>query len=128
MPFVKFKERGRSYTARASITRTGMLSFSDGARKRFHFDDSTHCVLYYDEETSRIGVGFTSDTEADGAIKIRFRNTGADVGAKRFVEFFNIGVQETTVFPVEFDENEQMVVIDLNKGKARGRREGRPEE
>jgi len=119
MAFIKFTEHGRSYSAKVSISRNGMLSFSDGARKRFEMDKLAICVLYYDPDTRRIGVEFTADEKAEGARKIRLRSTGADVAAKSFVEFFNIGVQETTIFPLERDEDTGLAVIDLDSGKRR---------
>ena len=119
MAFIKFTEHGRSYSAKASISKNGMLSFSDGARKRFDMDNRDMCVLYFDPETRRIGIEFTADENAEAVRKVRLRNTGADVAAKSFVEFFDIGVRETTLFPIESDEETGFAVIDLGSGKIR---------
>jgi len=119
MAFIKFTGHGRSYAAKASISRNGMLSFSDGARKRFNMDEFPVCVLYFDPERRQIGIEFTADEKAEGARRLRLRKTGADVAAKAFVEYFNIGVQETTVFPVGTDESTEYAIIDLDTGKKR---------
>lgn len=119
MAFVKFTEHGRSYTSRASISKNGMLSFSDGARRRFGMDERGMCVLYYDADTRRIGIEFTDNESAEGARRIRLRSTGADVAAKSFVEYFNIGVRETMLFSVERDEETGLAVIDLESGRKR---------
>lgn len=119
MAFIKFTEHGRSYAAKASISKNGMLSFSDGARKRFEMDKSRFCILYYDPETKRIGIEFTTDKNAEGARKIRFRSTGADVAAKSYVDFFDIGIKETMLFPIEKDNDTGYAIIELSKGKPR---------
>ena len=119
MAFIKFTGHGRSYAAKASISRNGMLSFSDGARRRFNMDEFPLCVFYFDPDTRRIGIEFTADEKAEGARRVRLRKTGADVAAKAFVEYFNIGVQETMVFPVASDEWTGYAVIDLDAGKRR---------
>ena len=119
MAFIKFTEHGRSYEAKASISQTGMISFSDGARKRFIMDDKGMCVLYYDPDTKKIGIELTSDKTAEGARRIRLRNTGADIAAKGFLQFFNICVKETMLYTLELDDNTGYLVIDMSKGKAR---------
>lgn len=125
MAFIRFTDHGRSFAAKASISRTGMLSFSDGARKRFDMDTRNWCVLYYDPDTRRIGVEFTADQDVEGARRVRLRNTGADVAAKSFTEYFNIGVPSTIMYPVEIDDDSGFAVIDMDKGKARVSRRAR---
>ncbi len=68
MAFIKFTEHGRSFAPRASISRTGTLSFSYGARNR-HLADYKFCVLYYDPDTRRIGIELTNDDNAEGHAK-----------------------------------------------------------
>ena len=38
MAFEKFKQTGRSYASKVSISPRGMISFTDGARHRFGLD------------------------------------------------------------------------------------------
>ena len=121
MAFIKFTESGRSFAAKASISKTGMLSFSHGARTRFNMDERRICVLWFDPETRRVGIEFTTDTGVEGALTVRLRNTGADVAAKSFVEYFDIAVKETTTYPVEKDEDTGFATIDLPAGKVRGK-------
>jgi len=120
MAFVKFTEPGRSYAAKASVSKTGMLSFSDGCRRRFQMNDYTHCVLYYDADTRRIGVELTNDASAEGVRKMRLRETGSDVAAKSFVDYFDLGIRETIVCPVDRDEETGYLVVDLTKCRKRG--------
>ncbi len=123
MPFVKFTEPRRSYVAKASLSRLGMISLSDGARRRFKLDDYGSCCLYYDEDTRTIGIELVKDKNCEGAMKIRLRKTtGADIAAKSFIEFFDIGVKETMTFPIDRDDTTGMLVIELNEGRKVGRK------
>ena len=119
MPFIKYTERGRSYAPKASISRSGMLSFSEGARRRFDMDKYSHCVLYYDPEDRKVGLQLTNDADAEGARKLRLRTTGADVAAKSCVDYFDLMIGGTTSYSVDLDVSTGYVTIDLNTGKSR---------
>lgn len=125
MGFVRFTETGKSYTPRASVSTTGLIGLNDGARKRFGVDGFTHCILYYDADTKRIGIEFTSDSSVEGAQKIRFRPTGADIAGKSFLSFFGIQPEETLLFPVVKDNETGFLIIDTASGKARGKSKSR---
>ncbi|MBW3622847.1 MAG: hypothetical protein KY468_05490 [Armatimonadetes bacterium] len=123
MPFVKYIETGRSFASKASVSKTGLISFNDGARRRFLMDEFDFCVLYYDKETRKIGIELTKDENAEGARKLRKRTTGADVAAKSFIDFFQIPLQGTTMCDAEADEDSNLIVLDLKKGTLRKRSE-----
>ena len=97
MAFVRFTEVNKSFVARVSISPRGMLNFTDGARKRYHLDEYDFCVLYYDKDAQIIGVELTKDEQAEGAIKIRKRITGADLGIKNFLDYFGIVPKKTSM-------------------------------
>ena len=119
MAFIKFTEHGRSYTPKVSISRSGMLSLNDGARKRFGLDDRQVCVLYYDPDTKRIGIEFTTDASVDGARKVRLRETGADIAAKSFLQYFDICVEQTMLYTLETENDGELVTIQLGTGRPR---------
>lgn len=119
MPFEKFTEIRRSHMAKVSISPTGMISFSDGAKRRFGLKDYDFCILYYDKDSKKIGIELTKEEHADGAINLRKRTTGAYIAAKSFVDFFNLGFTNTMIFHLERDEKSGYLIIDLNKGKKR---------
>lgn len=123
MAFIKFTQSGKSYAAKASLSKSGMLSLSDGARQRFRLDEFGFCVLYYDPESSQVGIELTADKNAEGARKIRFRQTGADIAAKSFVDFFGIDARETKTYVIEQDTETGMLVVDLTTGKTRNERQ-----
>jgi hypothetical protein len=119
VPFVKFTETGKSFTPKISISSRGLIGFNQGARKRFEIDKYTFCVLYYDLETRRVAFEFSTDEQAEGAIRIRLRSIGADIGAKSFLTFFNILPTATFMYSAQPGDHPNWVVIDLNGGKER---------
>ena len=119
MAFEKFTETGKSFVARVSISPRGMLNFTDGARRRFRMDDYSHCVLYYDKDTQRIGMEMVKGDSAEGSVKLRIRKTGADIGIKSFIDFFAIAPKKTTMYEVRSGEEQHWVVIDLKTGRER---------
>ncbi|HBH27102.1 MAG TPA: hypothetical protein DDX54_06850 [Rhodospirillaceae bacterium] len=103
-----------------------MISFTDGARHRFGLDKYDFAVLYYDKETSVVGVELINDENAEGAIKLRKRETGgADIAAKSFVDYFGITPENTTMYNLSEGENERWIVWSLHDGveRKRGKRE-----
>jgi hypothetical protein len=124
MPFVKYTGGGRSYVPRASISKTGMISFTEGAKQRFRMSDYGFAVLYYDEESRRIGIELVTDESAEGARRIRHRDTGCDMAAKSFLDFFDIGVRRTTAYQIARDSETGYLVVDLTTGRERGAETG----
>ena len=119
MGFVKFTETKKSFAARASISARGMLSFNSGARRKFKIDGFKFSVLYYDRDANLIGVELTNDQAAEGVIKIRHRKTGADLGAKSFIDYFEIAPKVTTMYSISAGESDKWINVDLNKGRER---------
>lgn len=123
MAFVKFTEVGKSFMARVSISPRGMLNMTDGARRKYEVDKYDHCVLYYDAEEQVIGMEMTQDEHAEGAIKIRKRETGADLGIKSFLDYFDIVPAKTSMYEIEQGQAPNWINIKLKT--ARERKEGK---
>lgn len=121
MGFIRFTEIGKSYTPRASISKSGLIGLNNGARKRHDIENFSHCILYYDADTKRIGIELTRDSNAEGSQKIRFRPTGADIAGRSFLSFFNIELEETLLFPVTRDSESGFLIIDTTSGRPRGK-------
>jgi len=119
MAFIKFTETGRSFTAKASISTSGMISFNDGARRKYRMDEYEYCILYFDQQEKCIGVELTNDKVADGVMKLRKRNTGADIGAKSFLGYFDIAPDTTTMYETRTGEEDNWIIIDLKTGRKR---------
>lgn len=118
MAFIRFTAAGQSFSAKVSINPRGSISFTRGARLKYKLNDFTHAILFYDLETQRIGIQFTSDPTQEGAIKLRFRDFGADLAAKAFIDLHQLPIRKTTAYPIlEWDEGG--ILIDLNQGRER---------
>ncbi len=115
MAFEKFTQHGKSYTPKVSIWSRGQFGFSNGATNRFKLRNFDYVVFFYDGETKRIGLKFTNEEETEGACKLSKRKTGIMVGAKSFLDFYNIIYEKTTQYDLEFNEEEQLFILDLNK-------------
>ena len=121
MAFERFTGTGRSYASRVSVSKAGLISFNNGATKRFRIDERPYAVLFYDAEENRMGIMLTDNAEEAGARKIRLRESGADVAAKVFFDYYGVAVDETMVYEPTLDEEGEMVIIDLGSGKPRSR-------
>jgi len=119
MVFIKFKESARSFSPKVSLSPTGVLNFNFGALKRLNLDNFKICVLYYDQDENKIGIECSNDETAEGALKLRKRQTGADLGARRFLDFFNIRPTTLTLYDVEEGDKPDFYVIHLQQGKER---------
>ena len=114
MGFEKFTQTGRSFTPKVSIWSRGQIGFNNGAVKRFKLEKFKYVVFFYDKETNRIGIR-PIDTVEDGAVKLNQKATGATVGAKAFLDFYDIDYEETRQYSVQEDKGNDLLVIDLNE-------------
>lgn len=121
MAFVKFisESTRRSYAPKATLSKSGALSFNHAARQRFGMDASGFAILYFDADTQRIGLELVKDAKAYGARRLRHRVTGSDLAAKAFANCYGISLKKTTSFPIKMDDESGFIVIDLLQGKAR---------
>ena len=124
MAFIKFTDTGKSFAAKASISPRGMLSFSDGARRKFGLDKHGYGILYYDKEQGMVGIELTSDENAPGAVRIRNRTTGADMGVKSFIDFFEISPKTTSMYEIKAGQEENWILLDLKTARTRKTKQG----
>jgi hypothetical protein len=125
--FVKFTETGKSFAPKASLNPRGYLSFNEGARKRYEIDKYDYVFLYYDHDDKKIGVELGIGGATEGALNLRKRQTGATVGAKAFVDYFDIPIKDTMIFDISQDDETGFLIIDLSSGKVRGAKKSKKE-
>ncbi len=117
MPFERFTSLGRSNRPKITVTRQGVISFNKGATRRYAMHDYTHAVLFWDGESRRVGVMLTSMSDEEGAVPIRFRQSGADISARSFLEFYDIPYrQEKRNYEPEriYHDDHVMVVFNVD--------------
>lgn len=124
MAFEKYVKSGRTYKPMVSLWSRGQIGFNHGAVQRFK-DITNHkfAVLYFDEDTQRIGIKLTDNENDDGITSIIKGKTGVIISAASFLDNFKIDHTTTRKYPVEFDADEQMYIIDLNRPMAKKERQ-----
>lgn len=113
MAFKLFQRETRSYEAVVSIWPRGQLSIPTGTLKRFRLDQKKAVQLFFDDDKRLIGLKFTDDLEADGAIAIAMRKSGVVVSFKPFLDYHEIEyVGFTRKFKIEYDPENDLYVFD----------------
>ena len=115
MAFERFVRTGRIYTPTASIWSRGQLGFNQGALQKYDIGKYKFSILFYDKDTNCIGVKFTNDESEVGAIPITMGKTGAIVSAKAFLDYYNIEHDQTRKYPMTYNEQEELYVIQLGQ-------------
>lgn len=124
MGFVKFTEVGKNFTPKVSINPRGMMSFNQGAKRKFNLDKFTHAVLYFDPACKTVGCEMTNDETTEGAHKLRVKENSVEVNARSFLSFFEIEPQVTQTFGLVQGPDTTWLVIDLNGGQQPVRADG----
>lgn len=121
MSFERFSQVGQIFKSRASISTFGMLSFSSGARQRFQITEDKYkfAALFFDRDNRIIGIKLLENDDGNGVVNLRYRDKGLDLAVKSFLEYYNILPKETSLYEIEKDEQEDMLLIRLESAKAR---------
>ena len=116
MAFVKFIKTGsRIGSPRVSIWTRGQIGFNKGASLTYKIDSYEYAVLYYDEDTNRMGIQLTDDEKAEGISKLVHRKDGGlSFSAISFLRTFGIDFKITRQYDIEYDDGNDMYIIDLN--------------
>ena len=95
MAIVFFTEEGRSYEPKVSIRMQGQIGLSQGAVSRYNLKDGDCVLLGYDKDERKVVMKLV-DCEQKGAKKITIRNGNASIGAKSFLDYFDVPYKEET--------------------------------
>ena len=125
MGFERFVHVGRSHKPKVTIRTGGHLGFNRGAIERYSLQAYEYAVLFYDRDDRRIGIRLTS-TKEEGACKLRVRESGATISARAFLDFFEIDYSTSSRYFAEWDAEERMMIIELNKRLVKGMPPARP--
>jgi hypothetical protein len=86
----------RATQPRVSIRRRGKLGFNTAAIREYGIGDYSHVVLYYDPSIKTVGVEFTNDASAVGALRVnKTKVQDAYVCAQSFFRHFKIPLNST---------------------------------
>jgi len=113
--FEKFTDHGKSFHPKISIRKRGQIGFNSGAINRCHLDSVDYAVLYYNKVRKQIAFQFTNDEKEEGALKIQKRPSNYFFSGKSFLDFYSIEYGETVAFEIDWDENNNVAVIDVSQ-------------
>lgn len=126
MAFEKFTMAGKSFAPKVSIWSKGQIGFNNGATSRFQINEFDFAILLFDKEQNKIGIQFTKDGNEEGIIKLNKRATGTSVGAKSFLDYYDIDYAETAQYDIELNKEENLenfYVIDLGTRKTTSKKD-----
>lgn len=126
--FKRFTSTDKSFVPMVSIWNKGQLWVGSGAVNKFNIDRYTHLVFLYDETAREIGLLFRGNDKEEGAVKLGKRQTGIVVAAKNFLDCFNIDYSQTKQYLMRVEQEPDLFVISLDKGKISTKSKGEPEE
>lgn len=115
MAFERFTLKGRGFKPKASIWSKGQISFNQGAVRRYKIDQYEYAVLFFDPETSRIGIKLTNDENEEGVQKIGKRKSGVMISAKSFLEHYAVDFSETRKYTLQKSDEEDFLLIVLKE-------------
>ena len=113
MAFERFTNTARSFKPRVTVRQSGTIGLNAGAVNRFGLRKFNFAVLFYDKGEKRIGIK-PAEQEEQGAHKLNLgKSGGAWIGARRFLEFYDIQKATPIKSDAEWDDREKMIVVEL---------------
>ena len=82
-------------------------------------------VLYFDKDTEKIGIRLIDDANEDGVMSVVKGIKHVSIYAVAFLSHFCIDYTTTRLYPLEFDKEANMYVINLKYPTAKARRKNK---
>ena len=109
--------RGRGYATdnpKVSIwAKSGLANFNKAAAKMCSIETYEYLVLFFDEDTNRVGFRFTNNQEEEGRRKLNKTNQRNTCSIQGFLRHYNIDHSENRRYDLTFDEKNDLYVIQL---------------
>jgi len=119
MAFEKFDDSGSGRGRPAgtdpmiSLRKTGSIGINQAALTEF-FEENGGAVMYYDEESERIGIKPVADKDADeAAYSLTRSDSGGTLAPKAFLRTYGLIPEVTTQYSPKWDDDAELVSIDL---------------
>ncbi len=113
MAFERFTHVGKSYRPKISIRSNGQIGFNFGAIEKFSLGKFQYAVLYYDQESKKVGIQLTGNKDEEGACTLRVKNGNASIAAKSYLDYYSINYSKTMRFDASWDEKEEMIIATI---------------
>lgn len=115
MAFIKFGGkigRGTSVQPMLTVGRSGIIGINKAATQKYELQQYKYAGLYYDPEGKMIGIKPTND-ELEANCTMRDRQSGMDISAKSFLEYFEIDYSTTQRYELSREEQNDMLVAKI---------------
>lgn len=120
MGFEKFDEAGRGRgrppgtDPMVSIRKSGSIGLNQPVVEAY-FEDDDGAVMYYNEDENDVGIEPVADKDADdAAYTVSKTDSGATIAPRAFLEEYDLIPEITTQYDPTWDDDEELVVIDLD--------------
>lgn len=127
MPFERFLRPPRippgTREPMLSIWQRGQIGLNKNLVESLRLRTARFAILFFDVETSRLGLRFTSDEDEPGILAlVPTRCQGLFISAISFFHYHEIPYHETQNYHVTYNTSEDLYVVDLTRPLARTKR------
>jgi len=99
----------------ATITKAGIINLNITTMEE-HVKDNLYAILFHNKEDSQIGIQFTKEKFPEAYRIIKYRNDKfGTVSAMAFLKYYKIPHKTTQVYYVEWNAQENMIIINLKQ-------------
>ena len=117
MAFEEYTQKRSRYTPDATITInvSGNISINKQCYEQY-FKDFVWVKLYFDKETNRIGIKPVREAAFNTYSIRNNRGRSAAISGRSFLQNYNVNFKESRRCRVEYDKENEMLVVDLESG------------
>ena len=107
------EQREIAAAPKVTIQARGLIEFNEGAIRKFVLSRFNYAVLFYDQETNRIGIQFVNNSSERGTIKIIKKPNGIAIPAAFFLRQHNLLQNLSVSYKVAYSGEHDMYIIQL---------------
>ena len=109
-----FTDKPRAMQGEKTVTilKSGVININSATHKA-HFKDAKNVLFGYDEATNKVAIKPLKEKNK-GAYALRETKSGSSASGKGFLSIFDIPHAESTNYKVDWDEELEAVVFELD--------------
>jgi len=111
--FEKFQKPGERFSKKISLWKQGAIHISKGTMNFFSLQGLDFCTLYFDRNGNKVGLQFLGSADVEGAVKLSYRDVGAVIPCKSFLDYYQINYSASRQYLLEQDTETGLLVFDL---------------
>ncbi len=111
--FEKFDKPGERFSKKISVWKQGVIHISKGTMNYFSLKGLGFCTLHYDRKANKVGLQFVGTDDGQGVVKLSYRDVGAVIPSKSFLDYYQINYNPSRQYLLEQDPDSGLLVFDL---------------